>query len=104
MKKTRRILMLTTLCLTVLFSSTAKGAKYVAESDGGGYFSIVSNKEAAPMLIDPKDDPGVIRAFNDLQNDILKVSQDRKSTRLNSSPRPHLVCRLLLEKKNNNTY
>lgn len=67
--------MLTTLCLTVLFSSTAKGAKYVAESDGGGYFSIVSNKEAAPMLIDPKDDPGVIRAFNDLQNDILKVSQ-----------------------------
>src|SRR3989442_8321191 len=24
---------------------------------------------------------------------------DRKSTRLNSSPRPHLVCRLLLEKK-----
>lgn len=61
MKKTRRILMLTTLCLTVLFSSTAKGAKYVAESDGGGYFSIVSNKEAAPMLIDPKDDPGVIR-------------------------------------------
>src|SRR5690554_2619537 len=27
------------------------------------------------MLIDPKDDPGVIRAFNDLQNDILKVSQ-----------------------------
>lgn len=67
--------MLTTLCLTVLFSSTAKGAKYVAESDDGGYFSIVSNKEAAPMLIDPKDDPGVIRAFNDLQNDILKVSQ-----------------------------
>lgn len=67
--------MLTTLCLTVLFSSTAKGAKYVAESDGGGYFSIVSNKEAASMLIDPKDDPGVIRAFNDLQNDILKVSQ-----------------------------
>src|SRR3712207_8428688 len=26
--------------------------------------------------------------------------QDRKSTRLNSSPRQYLVCRLLLEKKN----
>src|SRR5437660_4313708 len=29
---------------------------------------------------------------------------DRKSTRLNSSPRGHLVCRLLLEKKNQNRY
>src|SRR3712207_7871595 len=27
---------------------------------------------------------------------------DRKSTRLNSSPRQYLVCRLLLEKKNKN--
>src|SRR3546814_2852509 len=27
--------------------------------------------------------------------------QDRKSTRLNSSPNAHLVCRLLLEKTNN---
>src|SRR5438445_5569117 len=27
---------------------------------------------------------------------------DRKSTRLNSSPRQYLVCRLLLEKKKNN--
>src|SRR3712207_7710447 len=27
-------------------------------------------------------------------------SRDRKSTRLNSSPRQYLVCRLLLEKKN----
>src|SRR3712207_8009929 len=29
---------------------------------------------------------------------------DRKSTRLNSSPRQYLVCRLLLEKKKSRTY
>src|SRR5436309_6006972 len=29
---------------------------------------------------------------------------DRKSTRLNSKSRENLVCRLLLEKKNNNDY
>src|SRR3712207_8419328 len=28
------------------------------------------------------------------------ITEDRKSTRLNSSPRQYLVCRLLLEKKN----
>src|SRR3712207_8028617 len=32
---------------------------------------------------------------------ILPHSRDRKSTRLNSSQRQYLVCRLLLEKKNN---
>src|SRR3712207_7696671 len=31
-----------------------------------------------------------------------RCSTDRKSTRLNSSQRQYLVCRLLLEKKNNN--
>src|SRR3712207_6885687 len=31
---------------------------------------------------------------------LAAVGQDRKSTRLNSSPRQYLVCRLLLEKKN----
>src|SRR3712207_7874821 len=30
-----------------------------------------------------------------------RLRLDRKSTRLNSSPRQYLVCRLLLEKKNN---
>src|SRR3712207_8172670 len=30
---------------------------------------------------------------------ILRSKRDRKSTRLNSSPRQYLVCRLLLEKK-----
>src|ERR1043165_10165573 len=30
---------------------------------------------------------------------VLTPTQDRKSTRLNSSPWPYLVCRLLLEKK-----
>src|SRR3712207_8992640 len=36
------------------------------------------------------------RGFNPL---VTKSIGDRKSTRLNSSPRQYLVCRLLLEKK-----
>src|SRR3712207_7108205 len=34
--------------------------------------------------------------------DLPKTRRDRKSTRLNSSPRQYLVCRLLLEKKKSN--
>src|SRR3712207_7578818 len=32
---------------------------------------------------------------------MIEADPDRKSTRLNSSPRQYLVCRLLLEKKQN---
>src|SRR3546814_1019749 len=35
---------------------------------------------------------------------VLLLVEDRKSTRLNSSTNAHLVCRLLLEKKNNIHY
>src|SRR5690606_40233029 len=43
------------------------------------------------------------RAFSDPrvggESPIALAPEDRKSTRLNSSPRENLVCRLLLEKK-----
>src|SRR3712207_7672350 len=48
--------------------------------------------------------PGVtLRLIGDVNDYVAKGLSDRKSTRLNSSPRPYLVCRLLLEKKNSLT-
>src|SRR3546814_4364344 len=41
-------------------------------------------------------------AGNRFQSPAGEWVPDRKSTRLNSSTNAHLVCRLLLEKKNNN--
>src|SRR3546814_2488364 len=41
--------------------------------------------------------------FEQLARLIRPSAQDRKSTRLNSSPNAHLVCRLLLEKTNKRT-
>src|SRR3546814_3323105 len=37
-------------------------------------------------------------------NYFVSIRQDRKSTRLTPVTNAHLVCRLLLEKKNNNKY
>src|SRR3712207_8688228 len=39
-----------------------------------------------------------------LSQPLTRFIGDRKSTRLNSSHRQYLVCRLLLEKKNNSTF
>ncbi len=48
--------------------------KYVSDNKSENSFVIAEDEEAAQMLIDSKDDPGVIRAFNDLQDDIFKVT------------------------------
>jgi len=47
---------------------------FVSETDNNGYFSIVSEQNSAQMLISTSDYPGVILAFNNLQEDILKVT------------------------------
>lgn len=48
--------------------------KYVSENDNDGYFSIKNDGEVSQLLINSSDFPGVIRAFNDLQHDIYKVT------------------------------
>lgn len=61
-------------CLNVVFANETGDIKYVTEDKTDGSFTIVENGESAQMLIDSDDDPGVIRAFNDLQDDIFKVT------------------------------
>jgi len=46
-------------------------------SNDNGSFSIYSARKAAPMLISSDDWPGVLRAFKDLQSDILKVTSSK---------------------------
>ena len=49
-------------------------------------------------------EPAMRSGLGTLVCETKKIKRDRKSTRLNSSPRRNLVCRLLLEKKNKLTY
>src|SRR3712207_8123323 len=74
--------------------------------------SLGKNAPWAPTLIETRGDEveawtgvrmGVALARRLGLANTWRVMQDRKSTRLNSS-HANLVCRLLLEKKKNNTY
>src|SRR3546814_17904521 len=56
-------------------------------------------EEAAGMVSDECEDQWVEFILDAMFHET--VDRDRKSTRLNSSPNAHLVCRLLLDKKNN---
>src|SRR3712207_6847380 len=79
---------------TTLFRSKAHGG------DAEDAFHLVIPSLPGFGFSGPAKEPGwdsnrMARAFAEL------MSRDRKSTRLNSSQRQYLVCRLLLEKKNN---
>jgi hypothetical protein len=47
---------------------------YVHTTYNTGDFNLVHNKKAATLIVDELDYPGVIRALNDLKNDIGKVT------------------------------
>lgn len=70
----RTSLILTLFCINAVFANAANDTKYISEDKSDGDFVIAEKGEAAQMLIDSKYDPGVIMAFNDLQDDILKVT------------------------------
>jgi hypothetical protein len=63
-----------------------EASNYVSESKGKGYFAISSPGERASLLINSTDYPGVIRAFNDLKEDILKVSGEKPELNLDKVP------------------
>jgi len=74
-------LLLTVLLLTSVlpvFASTSKQqrtpAPYVQFDASGKAFKIVANGTASPIIVDPSDWKGVIRAAKDLGDDIRKVS------------------------------
>ncbi|GAC1703279.1 MAG: glycosyl hydrolase 115 family protein [Candidatus Acidiferrum sp.] len=62
------------LGLPVLHAVTIGQDRYVDSAYHPGDFSIVKQKAAATLLVDSADFPGVIRAVNDLQADIERVS------------------------------
>jgi hypothetical protein len=74
MKLIRTSVILVLFCVNAFFANAAANTIYVTDSKNEGSFVIAENGKTAQMLIDSKDDPGVIRAFNDLQNDIFKVT------------------------------
>jgi hypothetical protein len=65
------------LCLLICPSSIyALGQdRYVTFTASPGSLQLVSNKTAAPILVDSNDYPGVLRAARDLQTDIERVTQ-----------------------------
>lgn len=73
MKLLHKSVFLGLFCFNVVFANATGETKYVTEDKTEGTFVIVENGESAQMLID-SNDPGVIRAFNDLQDDIFKVT------------------------------
>lgn len=73
MKLIRTSVILLLFCVNAVFANAANTI-YITDKKSESSFIIAENGETAQMLIDSKDDPGVIRAFNDLQNDIFKVT------------------------------
>jgi hypothetical protein len=59
---------------SALFSQATVDTKYVSEQNGNGFFALKSGNNVTPFLVSSNDYPGVTRAFNDLQEDIFKVT------------------------------
>ena len=67
------------LILPGVVSSQTAGIKISTLKESGS-FTVFSGKSSAQLLISEKDDPGVIRAFKDLQADIKAVSGNLPDT------------------------
>ena len=48
--------------------------RYILDRAASGAFTLVRNKAAAPIYVDPSDWPGVVRAVSDLDADIARVT------------------------------
>ncbi|MBN2166325.1 MAG: glycosyl hydrolase 115 family protein [Marinilabiliaceae bacterium] len=69
-----------------IFASDLENNQYVSENYGKDYFTIRDSKSTTTLLINSTDFPGVIKAFNDLQEDILKVTGSKPELFLDKSP------------------
>lgn len=65
--------MLVVLSLGSVFAESRGDVNYVTQTKGNGYFTISSGNELATLLVNSNDHAGVVRAVNDLQNDIFNV-------------------------------
>jgi hypothetical protein len=73
-------------CITALFSQTVTENRYVSERHESGYFPIKNGNDVTPLLINSTDFPGVIRAFNDLQEDINRVTGYKPVLNIDKQP------------------
>jgi hypothetical protein len=71
--------------MTVVASSQTESLKISTQKESGS-FSISSGTSSAQMLISEKEDPGVIRAFKDLQMDIKAVTGNLPVLLLDKEP------------------
>jgi endo-1,4-beta-D-glucanase Y len=62
------------LCFTCVELLAIGQARYVESAARPGSFPIVQSRNTATILVDPGDWPGVIRAANDLQADVERVT------------------------------
>ncbi|PYU18925.1 MAG: hypothetical protein DMG32_25375, partial [Acidobacteria bacterium] len=72
--KTSLVIVLCLLGSPLLHAITIGEDRYVHSAYHPGDFSIVTRNAAATLLVDSADFPGVVRAVNDLQADIERVS------------------------------
>jgi hypothetical protein len=73
-------------CFYAAFAQGAGELNYVSEHNANGYFPIKNGNEATPLLVSSADFPGVVRAANDLQDDIFKVSGINPALHLDKVP------------------
>jgi hypothetical protein len=58
----------------------------VTTKPGSGFFPLVANGKSAKLVVSAADYPGVVRAVNDLQADIVRVTQVQPEILVNSAP------------------
>ena len=59
---------------------------YVTSKKGNAQFVLSENGKSAPLYISSKDYPGVIRALNDLQEDVSRVTNAKPEVSLDKIP------------------
>lgn len=83
--------MLVFVCTSLLVAAGNNLKGMVSETDGTGYFAVVSEQNSAEMVINASDYPGVIGAFNNLQGDILKVTGKKVNMHTDKVPQAKFV-------------
>ena len=74
MNKLLQSILLSLLPLIFINGQVVVNESFISTEKGKGKFEISADGKTIPMLISSKEWPGVIRAFNDLQTDLGKVT------------------------------
>lgn len=88
----RLLVILMVLCTGALYAQSRSEINYITDRKGEGFFQISNGKETAPLLISSAEFPGVKRAFNDLQEDMLNITGIKPALYLDIAPRAkHII-------------